>query len=43
MTDKLVAIVKKLRDMSPLYEMVLEGIDLKSIDWSVYDTMPVAI
>lgn len=32
-TDKIVAIVKKLRDMSPLYEMVLEGIDLKSIDW----------
>lgn len=34
-TDKIVAIVKKLRDMSPLYEMVLEGIDLKSIDWYV--------
>jgi cysteine desulfurase len=26
--------VKKLRDMSPLYEMVLDGIDLKTIQWS---------
>ena len=38
-TDKIVAIVKKLRDMSPLYEMVLEGIDLKSIDWYVLPTL----
>jgi len=26
--------VKKLREMSPLYEMVQEGIDIKSIQWS---------
>lgn len=26
--------IKKLRDMSPLWEMVQEGIDLKSIQWS---------
>ena len=26
--------VKRLRDMSPLWEMVQEGIDLKSIEWS---------
>lgn len=26
--------VKKLREMSPLYEMVNEGIDLKTIQWS---------
>ena len=26
--------VKKLRAMSPLYEMVKEGIDLKSIQWT---------
>jgi len=26
--------VGRLREMSPLYEMVLEGIDLKSIQWS---------
>jgi cysteine desulfurase len=25
--------VKKLRDLSPLYEMAKEGIDLKSIAW----------
>lgn len=26
--------VEKLREMSPLWEMVQEGIDLKSIQWS---------
>ncbi len=26
--------VQKLRDMSPLWEMVQEGIDLKSINWT---------
>lgn len=26
--------VEKLREMSPLYEMVKEGIDIKSIQWS---------
>ena len=26
--------VARLREMSPLYEMVMEGIDLKSIKWS---------
>ena len=26
--------VGKLRDMSPLYEMAKEGIDLKSVQWS---------
>ena len=26
--------IKKLRDMSPLWEMVQEGIDLKSIQWA---------
>jgi cysteine desulfurase len=26
--------VKRLRDLSPLYEMVKEGIDLKSVQWS---------
>ncbi len=28
--------VKKLRDMSPLYEMAKEGIDLKSIHWAAH-------
>ncbi len=31
---KVVSTVKKLRDLSPLYEMVKEGIDLKSIAWT---------
>jgi len=25
--------VKRLREMSPLYEMVKEGVDLKSVSW----------
>ena len=29
-TDK----VQRLREMSPLWEMVQEGVDLKSIEWS---------
>jgi cysteine desulfurase len=32
MVDK----VRKLRDMSPLYEMAKEGIDLKSIEWTAH-------
>ncbi|TFK54651.1 cysteine desulfurase [Heliocybe sulcata] len=32
--QKLVATVQKLRDMSPLWEMVQEGIDINTIDWS---------
>ena len=28
--------VKKLRDMSPLYEMAKEGIDLNSIEWAAH-------
>ena len=28
--------VKGLREMSPLYEMVKEGIDLKSIQWAAH-------
>jgi cysteine desulfurase len=26
-------VVKKLRELSPLYEMVKEGIDLSKIEW----------
>ncbi|KZS89990.1 cysteine desulfurase [Sistotremastrum niveocremeum HHB9708] len=33
-TEKIVATVNRLRDMSPLWEMVQEGIDISSIDWS---------
>ena len=32
--DKLVKSVRKLREMSPLWEMTLEGIDIKSIQWT---------
>jgi len=32
--DKCVKNAQKLRDLSPLWEMVQEGIDLKSIQWS---------
>ncbi|KAF8447775.1 pyridoxal phosphate-dependent transferase [Boletus edulis BED1] len=30
----IIRVVNRLRDMSPLWEMVQEGIDLKSINWS---------
>jgi cysteine desulfurase len=32
-TDKVSREVKRLREMSPLYEMAKEGIDLKSVQW----------
>ncbi|KAF7295522.1 tRNA splicing protein [Mycena indigotica] len=32
--DHIVRTVQKLRDMSPLWEMVQEGIDINTIDWS---------
>ena len=32
-TDRVCAEVKRLREMSPLYEMAKEGIDLKSVSW----------
>ena len=32
--DKVIETVKKLRDLSPLYEMAKSGIDLKSVKWS---------
>lgn len=32
-TEKVVSNVKRLRDMSPLYEMAKEGIDLKKVSW----------
>jgi cysteine desulfurase len=32
--EKIAATVHRLREMSPLWEMVQEGIDLNSIDWS---------
>jgi cysteine desulfurase len=32
--DKVVATVKKLRELSPLYEMALEGVDLSKVNWT---------
>jgi len=32
--ERSVAAVKRLRDMSPLYEMAKEGVDLNSVKWS---------
>ena len=32
--DKLVDVVKKLRELSPLYEMAKEGIDLSKVSWA---------
>jgi len=34
--DLVINKVKKLRDMSPLYEMHKEGIDLKTIQWEAH-------
>ena len=35
-TDKMVQVVTKLRELSPLYEMVKEGIDLTKIEWQAH-------
>ena len=32
--DQVAATVRRLREMSPLYEMAKEGVDLKSVDWT---------
>jgi cysteine desulfurase len=34
--DKVISIVSKLRELSPLYEMVKEGIDLTKIEWAAH-------
>jgi cysteine desulfurase len=34
--DKLVSVVSKLREMSPLYEMVKEGVDLSKMEWRAH-------
>jgi cysteine desulfurase len=33
---KVVEVVTKLREMSPLYEMAKEGVDLKSVQWAAH-------
>jgi len=34
--DKLISVVQKLRELSPLYEMVNEGIDLSKVQWTAH-------
>ena len=34
--EKLIDVVQKLRELSPLYEMVKEGIDLTKIEWAAH-------
>nr|WP_305794645.1 IscS subfamily cysteine desulfurase [Granulicella sp. L46] len=34
--DKIIEVVVKLRELSPLYEMVKEGIDLSKIEWAAH-------
>ncbi len=34
--EKVVGVVSKLREMSPLYEMAKEGVDLKSVQWTAH-------
>lgn len=33
---KMIDVVKKLRELSPLYEMVKEGIDLSKVEWAAH-------
>ncbi len=35
-SDKIIDVVNHLREMSPLYEMVKEGIDLSKIEWAAH-------
>ena len=35
-SDKVIDVVRHLREMSPLYEMVKEGIDLSKIEWAAH-------
>ncbi|MBL8293425.1 MAG: IscS subfamily cysteine desulfurase [Bryobacterales bacterium] len=34
--QKVISVVKKLRELSPLYEMVKEGIDLSKVQWTAH-------
>jgi cysteine desulfurase len=34
--DKLIEVVKKLRELSPLYELVKEGVDLTKVQWAAH-------
>jgi len=34
--DQVIKTVKRLREMSPLYEMAKEGVDIKSVNWAAH-------
>ena len=34
--EKVISVVRKLRELSPLYEMVKEGIDLTKVQWTAH-------
>ena len=34
--ERVISVVSRLRDMSPLYEMAKEGIDLKTVQWTAH-------
>ena len=34
--DRLTSVVRRLREMSPLYEMVQEGVDLSKMQWAIH-------
>jgi cysteine desulfurase len=34
--EKVISVVKKLRELSPLYEMVKEGVDLSKVQWTAH-------
>jgi len=34
--NKLITVVTRLREMSPLYELAKEGVDLSTMQWEVH-------
>ena len=34
--DTLISVVTRLREMSPLYELAKEGVDLSTMQWEVH-------
>jgi cysteine desulfurase len=34
--DRVIDVVRKLRELSPLYEMAKEGIDLSKVQWAAH-------
>jgi cysteine desulfurase len=34
--EKVIDVVKKLRELSPLYEMFKEGVDLSKVQWAAH-------